>query len=78
VTSEGAGGGEFAQLVSHHLLVDDNRDVLAPVVDGDRVADHLGDDGGSPRPSFDHFLLFVGIELFNFFEQVVGNEWAFF
>src|SRR5690606_1367797 len=57
VTAEGPGRGELAQLVAHHRLGDVDRDVLATVVDGDRVPDHLGDDRGATRPGPDHALL---------------------
>src|SRR6478736_231648 len=33
--------GEFAQLVADHVFPDEHRHVLAAVVDGDRVADHV-------------------------------------
>src|SRR3954453_18025529 len=44
VAAVGAGGCELAQLVTDHRVAHEHRDVLAPVVHGDRVADHLGDD----------------------------------
>src|ERR671935_381208 len=47
---------ELAELVADHLLGDEDRNVLAPVVDCDRVADHLREDGRRPRPRADHLL----------------------
>ena len=44
VGAEGAGRGELAQLVTDHRLGDEDRHVLAAVVDGDRVTDHLRED----------------------------------
>ena len=66
VGAEGPGGGELAQLVPDHRLGDVDGDVLAPVVHGDGVTDHLGDDRGPPGPGLDHGLV-VG-----FVEEVVA------
>src|SRR5882757_4807656 len=51
VRAEGAGRGELAQLVPDHRLGDEDRHVFFAVVDGDRVADHLGEDRRGARPS---------------------------
>src|SRR5437868_234427 len=45
VTLEGARRRELAQFVADHLLGHEHGDVLAAIVDGDRVADHLREDG---------------------------------
>ena len=41
---------ELAQLVANHIFSDENRYMLATVVDRDRVPDHLGEDRGGTRP----------------------------
>ena len=42
MATEGTSRGEFAQLVTHHVLCYIDRDKLVPVVDGDRLArDHV-------------------------------------
>src|SRR6478609_7961390 len=56
VAAEGAGGREFAQLVADHGLGHEHRDVLATVVDGDRVPEHRGDDHRATRPGLDDVL----------------------
>src|SRR5256884_7283983 len=48
---------ELAELVADHLLRDEDGHMLAAVVDGDRVADHLREDGRAARPGADHVLL---------------------
>src|SRR5207248_2747761 len=48
---------ELAQLVPDHLLRDEHGHVLAAVVNGDRVPDHLGEDRRGARPGADHRLL---------------------
>src|SRR5882757_9946641 len=60
VRAEGAGRGELAQLVPDHRLGDEDRHVFFAVVDGDRVADHLGVDRRGARPGFEH-LFFAGL-----------------
>src|SRR3712207_9567899 len=56
VPAEGAGGGELAELVPDHRLGHEDRHVLAAVVDGDRVAEHVRDDRRTARPGPDHVL----------------------
>src|SRR3954470_1072466 len=56
VTAEGPGRRELAELVTDHRLGDEDRDVLAAVVHGDRVPEHLGDDHRAARPGLDHVL----------------------
>src|SRR6478736_6456763 len=56
VAAEGAGGREFAQLVSDHGLGHEHGDVLATVVHGDRVTQHRRDDHRATRPRLDDVL----------------------
>src|SRR5207344_2945555 len=56
VGAEGPRRRELAQLVADHRLRDKDRHVLAAVVDGDRVADHLGEDRRAARPGLQHLL----------------------
>src|SRR5688572_23847777 len=57
VHGERARRGELAELVVHHVLGDEHRDELAPVVHREGVTDELGDDGGATRPGLDRLLL---------------------
>src|SRR5581483_11945131 len=57
VAAEVARRRELAELVADHLVGDEDRHVLAPVVDRDRVPDHLGEHRRGPRPGADHLLL---------------------
>src|ERR671920_853841 len=50
VSAVGSGRRELAELVTDHGVTDEHRDVLAPVVHRDRVADHVGHDHGATRP----------------------------
>ena len=60
------------------LNVDENRDMLLAVVDGDGESDHFGKDHRAPRPGFDRFLaLFCDCSL-DLFDQVCVDEWALF
>src|SRR5436190_10221230 len=76
VVPEGAGRGELTELVADHGLGDIDGHVLAAVVDGDGVADHVGDDRRAPRPRLDDALLVPGVELVDLFEQVLVDERA--
>lgn len=78
VTSKGASGGEFSEFVTDHLVCQVDWDVLSAVVNGDRVAYHLGQDCGSSRPSFNYLFLACGVEFFDLCHQVVCDKWAFF
>src|SRR3712207_9200327 len=76
VPAEGAGGRELAELVPDHGLGHEDRDVLATVVHGQGVAEHVRDDRGTTRPGADHVLgalLVLGVHLL---EQVVVDERA--
>ena len=50
--------------------------VLAAVVDGDGVADHVGDDGRATRPGLDDRLLTLLVEDVHLLEEVVVDEGA--
>src|SRR5687767_2618575 len=56
VPTERARGRELAELVPDHRLGHEDRDVLATVVHGQRVAEHVGDDRRATRPGADHVL----------------------
>src|SRR5262249_8997621 len=47
---------ELAELVADHLLGDQHRDVLVPVVDAEREPDELRQDGRAPAPGLDHVV----------------------
>src|SRR5690348_7311375 len=50
--------------------------VLAPVVHGDRVPEHVGDDRRAPRPGLDDVLRVLLVLDFHLLEQVVVDERA--
>src|SRR6266702_3380002 len=76
VAPEGARRGELAQLVPHHGLGDEHRDVLTTVVYGDRVPQHVRNDRGPSGPGLDDRLLVGLVQHVHLFEQVVVDEWA--
>src|SRR5437870_9572126 len=76
VEPEGAGEGELAQLVTDHRLGDVHRYVLATVVDGDGVPDHVGDHRRAARPRLDDPLLAARVEVVDLLEQVPVDEGA--
>jgi hypothetical protein len=44
VTAESSGKRKFAKLMTHHILSNQQRYMLAPIVDRNRKADELGHD----------------------------------
>src|SRR5437870_13282783 len=67
---------ELTELVADHGLGDVHGHVLAAVVDGDGVADHLGDDRGPARPRLDDALLAGLVQPLDLDPQVVVDERA--
>ena len=66
---EGTGGGEFAQLVSHHILGDIHRHMLAAVVNGEGVPDKIRKNRGGAAPGFQDALLAGCIHFLDPFQQ---------
>src|SRR5437588_11010053 len=74
VRPEHTGGGELAELVPDHRLGDEHRHVLAAVVHGDGVPDHLRHDRGTARPRADHTLVAAAVHLLDLLHQVAVDE----
>src|SRR5947209_16098138 len=74
VALEGPRRGELAELVPDHALGDEHRHVLAAVVHGDRVPEHVGDDRRAARPGLDHVLAALVVLNVHLLEQVVVDE----
>src|SRR5437588_587427 len=64
-------GREPGQPVADHVLGDVDGHVLAPVVDGHRVADHVREDRRSPGPGPDHLLVASRVHLGDLLLQVL-------
>ena len=62
MTLESPRSSKLAQLVSHHALADEHRYVLAAIVDGDSVTDHLRKDSRRARPCLDDALVVGGVQ----------------
>src|SRR5512145_587836 len=76
VALEGPRQREFAELVTDHVFVDVHRHVLLAVVDGDRQADELRQDGRAAGPGLDRLLVARGLCSFDFLLQVAVDERA--
>src|SRR5262249_29375321 len=76
VADEGAGGGELAQLVAHHVLGHEHRDELPAVVHREGVPHELGEDGGPARPGLHHLLLVPLDEVLDLLQEVRVHEGA--
>src|SRR5258708_613615 len=75
VTAEMTSRRELAQPVADHVLADEDRHVLAAVVDRDRVTDHVGIDGRGARPGADHLLVARLIHLVDLVFERGIDEW---
>src|SRR5689334_17596428 len=71
VALEGPSRGELPQLVTDHGLGDEHGNVLAAVVHGDRVTEHVGHDHGATRPRLDDVLGALLVLRVHLFDQVV-------
>src|SRR5690606_37985180 len=76
VAAEGPRRRELSELVADHRLGDEHRDVLAAVVHGDRVPEHVGNDHGAPRPRLDDVLGALLVLHRHLLGQVVVDERA--
>src|SRR6266536_1543331 len=74
MAAEQPGRRELAELVADHLLGDEHGHVLAPVVDRDRVPDHLGEDRRGARPGADHPLVPGRVHFFDSFHEALFYE----
>src|SRR5918993_1499654 len=71
-------GSEFAELVPDHRLGDKHRNVLASVVHGDRVAEHVGDDHRAAGPGLNDVLGALFVFPGYLYKEVLVNERTFF
>ena len=78
VAAESACRGELAQPVTNHVFGDVDRNVAAPVMDGDRVSNHLREDHTCATPGANHFLLALLVHRFNSIQKFGLNERALF
>src|SRR5215471_11243724 len=74
MAAEGPRGSELAQLVPHHRLGDEHRDVPAAVVHGYGVAKHGRHDHGPPGPRLDNGLAALFVLHVHLLHQVVVDE----
>src|SRR5216110_1453495 len=67
---------ELAQPVPDHVLADEDRHMLAAVVDRDRVPDHIGIDDRRTGPGANHLLVARLIHLFDLVAKGRADELA--
>src|SRR5260370_38237376 len=77
MAAEMAGGRELAQPVADHVLADEDRHVLATVMNANGVADHVGIDDRRACPGADYLLLARCIQLVDLGLQRVAGELPF-
>jgi len=77
VLLEDARGRKFAELVTHHVLGDENGMKRLSVMHQKRVADKIRRHHRAPRPGFDRFLRARTIHLVDLFEKMRLDEGSF-
>jgi hypothetical protein len=77
VRLEGARRGELAELVTHHVLGDEHRNVLASVVHGNREPHHLRHHHRAARPGLDGLAIVLGGGRLHLLGEVQIDERAF-
>ena len=76
VTPEGPCGRELTQLVSHHILRDEDGNVLPSVMYRDRVPDHQRIDGRAPGPALNDALVASSVHIFDSLEEFGVGIWT--
>src|SRR5262245_3568427 len=70
--------GKFAELMTHHIFADENRNELATVVHADRVSHHFRSDGRAARPSAHNLLLARVVHRADFLGKMLIDKGPFF
>src|SRR5579872_2208407 len=70
MAAEQPGRRKLAELVPDHVLRYEDRDVLAPVVHEQRVADKVREYGGAARPGLDSALFVARIHVLDLFQEL--------
>ena len=78
VALEGAGGREFSELVTDHVLGHIDRDELAAVVNCNGVANEVRVNGRTARPGTENLFVIDLIHAGNLRHEVVVDEGTFF
>src|SRR2546428_5360208 len=71
--AEDPGRHELAELVTHHVLGDVDRNELVAVVDRERVTHELRQDRAAPRPGLEHPLVAAAIESLDLADQGIHH-----
>lgn len=77
MTTEGTGGRELSELVADHVLRDEDRDELVPVVNGNRMTDEVRADHRGASPSLDDGLLARFIHRQDLLLELEVDIWTF-
>ena len=70
--------GELTEAMTDHVFSDIDGDEVLTVVNEEGVAHQVRGDHGGTCPSFDRAFLLGVVELVDFIEESLLNEWAFF
>jgi len=74
MTFEGPSGSEFTELVTDHVLVHQNGNMLTTVMYGNGQTNHLRHDHGTARPGLDRTTIITGSRDIDLLQQVMINK----
>ena len=74
MSAERSGRNEFAQLMTNHVFCHIDGNVLAAVMDSNRMTDEGGEDGRGSRPGLQNFLLTGFVKLFQALVEFRSNK----
>ena len=77
VTTERSGRNELTQLMTNHVFCHIDGNMLAAVMDSDRMTNEGGENGRRSGPGLQHFLIAVLVELFDALVELRSNKRAF-
>jgi hypothetical protein len=70
------GRSKLSQLVPNHVFRHEDRNKLLPVMNRERMSDHIWNDRGPSRPGLNDLAIFILIHPLHFLKQMVVNECA--
>jgi hypothetical protein len=77
MAAEHARGRKFTQAMPNHILGDVNGDMPAPVMNGNRMSNHLRENNTRAAPGPNDLFLALRVHILDFLQQFRVNEWPF-
>ena len=72
------GRSKLSQLVPDHVFRHEDRNKFLPVMNRERMSDHIGNDRRSSRPGLENLLGLLALHLDHLLHEVIVDEGALF